>query len=661
MSNIVDYLNPQYSNEVHKKKLQYTINLRGNMVVQQKTEINVYKETANEDVIFEKSNHWPSFFKYSVDFLTKEEPYNTTYVDIGAGGYPNDIFEFKTPDSNLPEDIEEGIGVLKETCWFPDIGYINSLAFSLEAHSSTKSFNITRLRTLLDNPRLRNLYTAYVDGFYSYLEAVLVGDDTKKSKSDYDETVYTYVGDYKITSKSNTKYGDDDNARVIICDKVLIPGFYGYTGGRLLLCYIEVEVPSFRIENGYEVTLVNPSEYMVDIADVQNLNIKIITTNRIVDGGVVYRNLEETYDSESWSMRLKRHVVGFRTVPIYVNTKGDGNMGYSPRLRPLNLKAYMMNRAALNDLNTRMWDTSLLKRIGGYYSGGDLATYWNNLTISPKEAGKNVVSCKWFFGLSKDSFYLQENVKDNTAQTLRVGNLDVVLQHPFVDVDNETATLVELDPFFTNTIDREFLECPATTYDLYLPYYGYLSLEDIHKKDIIRITLRANIVTGVGCWIIRAKERLLACVECRVGLDVPLNANKNESLVDKTLDTFVPAATRIVGAVAGGLAGAVVGDAVGNVMGFGQGGSGYGNAVTSSTGPDGILNGMNKIFLVAKRPKLYDGSGFSGYDILEKSTVGSFKTYVRAKDVNEESFGGIPAWAVEEIKTKLKAGVYINP
>lgn len=661
MSNIVDYLNPRFGDETYKKKLQYTINLRGNKVVQQKTEINVYKETTNEDVIFSTSNHWPSFFNYQVDFATKEEPYNTTYVDVGGGGYPNDIFEFKNSDSELPEDIEEVIGVLTETCWFPVIGYINSLAFNLDVHSSTTSFSITKLRLLLDNPRLRTLYTAYVDGFYSYLEAVLVGDDTKKNESDYDETVYTYVGNYEITSKSNTKYGNDENARIITCDKVLIPGFYGVTGGRLLLCYLEIEVPSFRMENGYGVTLVNPSEYMVDVTEVQNLNIKIIKTNRIVDVGVVYRNVEMVYDSESWSIRHKRHVVGYRTVPIYVNRKGDKDMGYSPRLRPLNLKAYMMGRAALNDLNNRMWDTSILKRISGFYSGGDLGTYWNNLTISPKEAGKNVVSCKWFFGLSKDSFHFQDKVKDNEKQTLRVGNLDVVLNHPFVDVDDESATLVDVEPFFTNTIDREFLECPATTYDLYLPYYGYLSLEDIHEKDVIKIRLEANIVTGVGCWIVTAKSRLLACVECRVGLDVPLNANKNESLIDKSLDTFIPAATRIAGAVVGGLAGAVVGDAVGNVIGFGQGGNGYGNAVTSSTGPDGILNGMNSIFLTVKRPKLYDGSGFSGYDILEKSTVDSFKKYVKAKDVNKESFGGIPAWAVEEIETKLMDGVYINP
>ena len=70
---------------------------------------------------------------------------------------------------------------------------------------------------------------------------------------------------------------------------------------------------------------------------------------------------------------------------------------------------------------------------------------------------------------------------------------------------------------------------------------------------------------------------------------------------------------------------------------------------------------MNSIFLTVKRPILYDMSGFGGYDSNAKGKVSSFKKYVKARDVNKESFGGIPAWAVEEIETKLRAGVYINP
>lgn len=647
-----NFLNPYDGIKFSEKNLKYYL-VNGKDVITLNTKLNKYERSIDRDnysgaMLNVNGNYFKSLVTVSYidaahpesSILNPPEPY-TPYSYKGQLNYLLDKdVEFKTA-----EDIQEVVIKLNKEFWFPTIGEVDRFEI-IKANDRA----ISLMHEYSKNPVNRLMGGAYLNGEYRFVEGV------NKNNNRYNSDVVTYAGSYHIHQTESEKN------KIIECEKVFVPGIYGRTKERLKLCYLEITIPSHRYVN----EVYNPSEYLVDYTKLEILNTRIHLTNFTIDYGIeYYRSYYGDIDLGGYHyIGVKYEFLGWRCAPIYVNespnAKGGDKMAYSPRLRPTNLKAHVMGRNALNDLNRRMWDTSILKRITGYYSGGDLGTYFNNLVISPKEAGKNVVSCKWFFGLNRESFLVTDMVKENLNHTLRVGNLDVTLDHNFLDVDDETAFLMETQHFLTNTIDRESLECPATSYDLYLPYYGYLSLDDIHENDVININLRANIVTGVGCWVITTKDRFVACVECRVGLDVPLNANKNESLVDNTLNTFVPTATRVIGAVTGGLAGAVVGDAIGNLAGFGQS-NGYGNAVTSSVGPDGILNGMHSIFLTVKRPVLYDGSGFSGYDVLEKATVKTFNRYVKAQDINKESFGGIPAWAIEEIEAKLKEGVYINP
>lgn len=549
------------------------------------------------------------------------------------------------PQPYRPENVEYEIARMGGCWFFGGVGYFGERDVLTREHINTNN-----LVSYMTKPFRGNWITAFIGNEIRKLECNFT--ETEKIESfKYNATIVTFVGDYEIFSKY-IDYRKDGVmwGREINCDRVLIPGIYGITREYAKLCYLEIIVPSFYSEGtNTEATAdreyrVNPSEFMIPESEVITYRTRIHKTNHVIRSGILY------YANSIH----KKEFLGYRTIPIYVNKKGEDDMGYSPRLRPLNLKAHLMDRFAMNQLNTEMWSTNTMKKMLDLYNV-DGSTIANRLLVSTKEAGKHIVSSKWFFGLNEKSFGAGDMVRKSEKGVVRLGMLNVPLRVPFYDVDDETATLVETT-FNMNEIEKDSLEYGGTSYDLFLPYYGYVALNDVHEYDRLSITLRANIVTGVGTWMVEAEGRFIVSVECQVGLDVPIQASKNENLVDKSLNSIAAPITKAVG-------GSILGTLGGNFIKASasmESPNGYGASVTSSSGPDGILNGMNKIFITVKRPELYDGSGFSGYDILEKGIMGTFHKYVKAKDVNKESFGGIPKWAVEEIETKLMEGVYIN-
>lgn len=566
---------------------------------------------------------------------------------INEGPIKTSIPKSYNPDPYRPEKLDFDIAKIGGNVgwFFGGVGYL-SFAEVLKTSQFSTQMLVDYMSKAKDNT---GWFTAFVDGEIRKLEINFTATEPIET-DDYNATIVTFAGDYQIFSRISPYSENGKNwVRKIDCERVLIPGVYGKTETQLKLCYLEITVPSFRSEGRTDSYYngdyrVNPSEYMTDESEIKILRTKIHKTDHVINCGLLYYT----------NSIPKTEFLGYRTIPIYVNRKGENDMSYSPRLRPLNLKAHLMNQFALNQLNTEMWSTNFFKKWLDHFAV-DGASIANRFMVSTKEAGKNITSCKWFFGLSPKSFGEGGLVRMSETGAIRLGMLNVPLRVPFYDVDDETATLVETT-FSMNNIEKESLEYGNTTYDIFLPYFGYVTLDDVHENDRLTIVLRANIVTGLGTWIITTDSRFITSVECQVGIDVPIQAVKSENLVDNSLNALgrSPLTKTILGGVVGGTINAGASLEAGNT-------SGYGASLTSTSGPDGFLNGMNEIFITVKRPELYDISGFSGYDVNDKGIVGEFKKYVKARDVNKESFGGIPAWAVEEIELKLKAGVYINP
>lgn len=554
------------------------------------------------------------------------------------------------PESGILSDVKYEIANLGYRYWFYNIGLLDE-GYLLDV----SRFTPNDLVSYMQKPYFGyNAYKlAYLDFDLFRLEYPYKGM-TNVDFYNYSVDVVTFAGAYHTVSSAQTEeLGYRGYARVMSCERIFIPGFYGKTGERMKLCYLEIKVPSFYSDvdavNSY---VVNPSEYAVHESEIKTLRMQIHKTNYVVNSAVEY--------TKHWSTNGyyndKEKLIGTRLVPIWVNEKGDDKMGYSPRLKPKSMIALVMTRASLNELNKVMWDSATWLKWFSLYNGG-LKEYVGRLLMNSKDVAKNIVSCKWFFNLDEKKL----KAVDSEVPVVRLGKIDINLTTKFATTDEETAVLVDVD-FPMGEVGYESLVSAYSTYDLYLPYYGYVNLPDVHEYETLEIRLVGNVVTGTGYWIISTPTRFICCVECQIGIDVPIMASKNDDLVDNTIRNLAPTAVKsgmgfVVGGPVGAVGGAVVG-AVGNVIGND---SSYGSAVTSMVGNDGILCGMNSIFLTVKRPILYDMSGFGGYDSNTKGKVSSFKKYVKARDVNKESFGGIPAWAVEEIETKLKAGVYINP
>lgn len=235
---------------------------------------------------------------------------------------------------------------------------------------------------------------------------------------------------------------------------------------------------------------------------------------------------------------------------------------------------------------------------------------------------------------------------------------------------NDRANVL-VNQFTINGRYNNFLDyAPYTTLQLYLPYYGMVTLptNDVMNR-IVKVYYSLDFYTGTLTIFITAtredSEVLILSVESKIGIDIPIGTSNFNEISKNILMTGV------------GIAGGVIGIASGNapvvastsLLALNSGVNMVNSLqqhISLGTIGDGrnALASFQKVTLIKKYPIIVDDENykeFKGKPLGVKKQLNELLGYTQCEEVHFVPFTTTPTSAeIDEIESLLRSGVIIH-
>lgn len=215
---------------------------------------------------------------------------------------------------------------------------------------------------------------------------------------------------------------------------------------------------------------------------------------------------------------------------------------------------------------------------------------------------------------------------------------------------------------------------PYTQYEIYLPFYGYLTLKstDIKNKKLV-VTYGIDVNTGSAkINISELYGRTIKSVTAQIGVKIGVSRTNNQELEDAKNQLAIKTAISGIGSISTIIAGAVME----NPLMIGSGivgiGSTIGNAVTtinqlhesasvqSSSGFEGLLSPRKSIIKITKCVKkdVVDFNKYYGKPLLQTLKLNTLSGYTKVADIHLENISALDG-EKSAIESLLKTGIII--
>lgn len=259
---------------------------------------------------------------------------------------------------------------------------------------------------------------------------------------------------------------------------------------------------------------------------------------------------------------------------------------------------------------------------------------------------------------------------------LRLGSTDVTDCYIAKPIDPLQRYLKLCDTTITPYFDKAWLNYePYTTYELYLPYYGYVTLK---SADILnqRIQVYYNIDTTNGNAYIniynKTKEYTIKSLNASIGVKISVNRTNQQQLNDEKTQLAVKSAISGIGSVASIIGGAVtynpllIGAGVAGLVGTGADIAVKLNAMhetasaSVNSGYQGLFNNQNVRLKITRyvpnEPSNYNK--YYGLPLNEYKLLNSLSGYTEVSDVHLDNIKAFKD-ELDEIDSLLKNGVIL--
>lgn len=235
-----------------------------------------------------------------------------------------------------------------------------------------------------------------------------------------------------------------------------------------------------------------------------------------------------------------------------------------------------------------------------------------------------------------------------------------------------TAGEFDIEPFYESFLDLS----PYTSYNLYLPFYGYLALDpvDVHDKHI-NITYIIDFNTGYATIVLMRQKRLnggsylydkyeaFKSVECKIAIEIPVTSVNASEILRNNLT----AGGTVLGAIANAGSSLMTGNIGGVVSSVYQAGVAAVNANQRRYSGGEIGSGTagmfmpSSVILITQRPRVKYPDNYNalfGRPCATGGTLTDYDGFVQVGSCHTDKIVA-PTNEVNEIVAMLQEGVII--